>query len=203
MSTNGSGIVSEAFTANGIDGGPYTVTAADSSLSTTFSLSNVIANYLWIGNPSGTTSAFLTTGVPYLSSAETTGGTGAAIDSSGNVWSLNVGGTAVSEFTSGGTNTISGGGLNVGTSLAIDGSNQVWITNSDGTIAAFNSGGSPVSSAPYAVGTSSPTSIAIDISGNLWIANSASNSVTKVLGAATPTVPLATGVVNVAPATEP
>jgi hypothetical protein len=208
VSTDGTGTANAGtVTANGTFGGPYSVTAVANSLSTSFSLTNVIANILWIGNSNSQTSAFFDIGTPYLSSAESTGGTGVAIDSSGNVWSLNAGGNTVSEFTSTGSPTstnISGGGLDAGSSLAIDGSNQVWIPNSSGgTLAVFNSSGTPVSTTAYTVGTSAPTSIAIDISGNVWIANNGSNAVTKILGAASPTVPLATGVVNATPATEP
>ncbi|MGA2048002.1 MAG: hypothetical protein ABSG96_09920 [Terracidiphilus sp.] len=208
VSTDGSGTANAGtVTANGTFGGPYSVTAAANSFSTSFSLTNVIANILWIGNTNNQTSAFLDIGTTYLSSAESTGGTGVAIDSSGNVWTLNAGGNTVSEFTSIGSSTsttISGGGLDAGSSLAVDGLNQVWITNTGGTISAFNSARTPITpSTGYTVGTTSPTSIAIDISGNVWIASGGSNSVTKVLGAAAPTVQLATGVANGTSATEP
>jgi hypothetical protein len=206
VNTDGTGVASAGtFTANATNG-PYTVTAAANSLSTTFSLINAIANNLWIGNSNNTTSAFADSGLPYLLSAESAGGTGIAIDQAGNVWSLNSGSNSVAEFSNTGTVTsggFSGGGLATPTSLAIDGSNQVWITNSGGILSVFNSTGTPVSSSGYTVGSSSPTSIAIDISGNLWIANSGSNSVTKVLGGAAPTVPLAAGVANGTPAIEP
>ena len=113
----------------------------------------------------------------------------------------------MAEFTNTGTVTnagYTGGGLSTPTSLAIDGSGQVWITNANNSISVFGSDGSPVSTTAYTGGAlSSPTSVAIDISGNLWIANSGSNSVTEVLGVAAPTVPLASGVANNAPATEP
>jgi streptogramin lyase len=113
---------------------------------------------------------------------------------------------SVAEFNSLGTttNTYSNGGLSTPTSLTIDGANQVWITNSNNSISVFASSGSPISTAAYAGDElDAPSSVAIDISGNVWIANSGGNSVTKVLGAAVPTVPLAMGVVNGTPATEP
>ena len=170
----------------------------------------VIANMLWIGNPnpdpSNTTSVFSPTGTAYLSSAISNGGTGVAIDQSGNVWSLNSGSSTVAEFDSAGGVTSTGhisGVSAAGTGLAIDGSNQVWVTNADGSISVFNSGGIAISpSTGYTDGLSSPTSIAVDISGNVWIANHGGNSVTKVLGAAAPTVPLATEVANIAPASK-
>jgi large repetitive protein len=167
----------------------------------------VIANNLWIGDSNNHTSAFSATGTPFLSTPLNAGGTGVAIDSSGNVWSLNAGSNSVAEFT--GTGTVlragyTGGGLSAPTSLAIDGSGQVWIGNANNSISVFNSSGTPVSSTAYrGGGLGSPTSIAIDISGNLWIANSGSNSVTKVLGVATPTTTLYTGVASGTPATKP
>jgi hypothetical protein len=76
--------------------------------------------------------------------------------------------------------------------------------NSTNSISVFNSSGTAISTTAYTgAGLSSPTSVAIDISGNLWIANSSGNSVTKVLGVAAPTLPLATGVANNTPAIEP
>jgi len=102
------------------------------------------------------------------------------------------------------TNTYNNGGLSSPTSLAIDGASQVWITNANNSISVFGSSGSPVSSTAHAGDQlNAPSNIAIDISGNVWIANHGSNSITKVLGAAAPTIPLATGVANSAPGTEP
>jgi hypothetical protein len=205
--TNGSGVASEVFTANSTySDTPYTVTASGNSLSASFTLTNVIANILWIGNPAGggTTSAILATGVPVGSSASGHGGVGVAVDSAGDVWSLDEAGNTMTEFTAGGTKLgISGGGLSAATSVAIDGSNQVWTTNTGGTISVFNPSGAVTPTTGYTVGTSSPTSIAIDISGNVWIANNGNGSVTKVLGAATPTLPLATGVAAGTPAAKP
>jgi hypothetical protein len=82
--------------------------------------------------------------------------------------------------------------------------NQAWVTNApDGSAPVFNSIRAPVTPTAYAVGSSSATSIAIDISGSVWIANNGNNSVTRVLGAAAPTIRLATGVATSLPATEP
>jgi hypothetical protein len=168
----------------------------------------VIANDLWIGDSNNTTAAFSATGVPYPLSPELGSGSGGvAIDGSGNVWSLNTGSSSVTEFTSKGTVTngpYTDGGLSTPSALAIDGLDQVWIVNSTNSISVFNSSGTAISTTDYTGGgLSSPTSVAIDISGNLWIVNSNGNSVTKVLGVAAPTIPLATGVANNTPATEP
>jgi hypothetical protein len=167
----------------------------------------VIANNLWIADSNNKTAAFSATGVPFLTTPEPEGGASVAIGSSGHVWSLNAGSSSVAEFTNTGTvvnASYTGGELSAPTALAIDGAGQVWIANSGGSISVFNSSGTPVSSTAYTGGElSSPSSVAIDISGNLWIANSGSNSVTEVLGAAAPTIPIATGVAKNAPATEP
>jgi sugar lactone lactonase YvrE len=169
----------------------------------------VIANNLWIADSDSFTSAFSATGALFLSEALPRGGTGVAIDSTGNVWTLNAGSSSLSEFSrtgalANGGVAYTGGGLSSPTALAIDGSNQIWIANSSNSISVFNTTGSPVSSAAYTGGSlSTPTGVAIDISGNLWIANEGNNSVTEVLGAAAPTVPIATGVASGTPAAEP
>jgi hypothetical protein len=211
--TVASGAASATCTVPGGTEGVFSITAIYNggvdflgSSDTTQTLTIVIANTLWIGDSNNTTAAFAASGIPSLSTPESSGGTGVAIDSKGNVWSLNPGLDSVAEFNSLGTttNTYSNGGLSTPTSLTIDGANQVWITNSNNSISVFASSGSPISTAAYAGDElDAPSSVAIDISGNVWIANSGGNSVTKVLGAAVPTVPLAMGVVNGTPATEP
>lgn len=181
-------------------------TTASSSGQSTY----VNANNLWIGDTGNRTSAFSATGSAYLSTARFGGGGGEAIDSQGDVWSLNTGPSTVTEFTNTGTTInpgYNGGGLSTPTSIAIDGSGNVWITNESNSITEFDSSGTPISDTGYVGGAggslNTPSSIAIDISGNLWIANSNSNTVTEVLGAAAPTVPLATGVANNTTATKP
>jgi hypothetical protein len=175
----------------------------------------VIANYIWIGNGNGTTSAFDPVGSPYLSSAESEGGAGVAIDNSGNVWSPTSSSNNLAEFSDTGS-VISagytGGGLSSPTAVAIDGSNRIWVTNANNSISVFDSSGNPISASAYTGTTSgaaspplnNPTAIAIDGSGNLWIANAGNNTVTEILGAATPTItPLAAGVAGNDPATKP
>jgi len=217
ISTNGTvvnGIATASFSLPGDTApGTYTIQAAYNatggfagSNDTSHTLTIVIANTLWIGNSNSTTAAFAVSGLPYLSTPESSGGTGVAVDSSGNVWSLNPTLNSVAAFNSlsATTNTYNNGGLSSPTSLAIDGASQVWITNANNSISVFGSSGSPVSSTAHAGDQlNAPSNIAIDISGNVWIANHGSNSITKVLGAAAPTIPLATGVANSAPGTEP
>jgi hypothetical protein len=163
----------------------------------------VIANNIWIGNPKFfKTSALQYNGTALLSTPESTGGTGVAIDSLGNVWSLNASEFNLAEFSSTGavvSSGYSGGGLFGPTSLAIDGAGQVWVTNSSTSISAFANNGlalSPGTTGYTGGNLSNPTGISIDISGNVWIANQGNNSVTEVLGAAVPVVPLAIGVAN-------
>ncbi|MGA2049184.1 MAG: putative Ig domain-containing protein [Terracidiphilus sp.] len=190
---------------------PITITATNgigSNATQSFTLTILPDNQLWVGDSNNTTAAFSATGTPYPLSPELRSGSGGvAIDSLGNVWSLNSGTSSVSEFTSKGTVTngpYTDGGLSTPSALAIDGLDQIWIVNSTNSISVFNSSGTAISTTAYTnAGLSSPTSVAVDISGNLWIANSNGNSVTKVLGVAAPTIPLATGVANNSPATEP
>ena len=87
-------------------------TAASSSGQSTY----VVANNLWIGNSNGTTTAYSATGAPFLATPESSGGTGVAIDSSGNVWSLNAGSNSLAKFTNSGSVTnagYTGGGLSI------------------------------------------------------------------------------------------
>ncbi|MGA2046885.1 MAG: S8 family serine peptidase [Terracidiphilus sp.] len=208
------GIATASFSLpGGTAPGTYTIHAVynatggfATSSDTSHTLTVVLANTLWIGDSNNTTAAFLPSGAPYLSTPESAGGAGVAVDSSGNVWSLNAALNSVAEFNNLGTttNTYNHGGLSSPTSLAIDGADEVWIANSNNSISVFNSSGSPVSTTAYAGDQlNEPSSVAIDISGNVWIANHGSNSVTKVLGAAAPTIPLATGVDNSTPAIKP
>ena len=175
----------------------------------------VIANYIWVGNQGGTTSAFDPLGTPYLSTPEPDGGFGIAIDSAGNVWSVNATSNSIAEFSETGTLInagYTGGGLSTPAAVAIDGSGRVWITNLNNSVSVFNSSGQAVSSSAYTGTTpgsatpplNTPTSISIDGSGNLWIANSGNSTVTEILGAATPTIaPIASGVANNNPASMP
>jgi hypothetical protein len=179
---------------------PGTDYTASSDSSQTLTI--VVDNTLWIGNSNNTSVSFSAAGIQ--GATEKSGGTGMAIDSSGNVWSLNSNSVAEFDNLAKIANTYTDGGLSSPTSLAIDGAEQVWITNASNSISVFASSGSPISTAAYSGGQlNAPSGVAIDISGNVWIANSGGSSVTKVLGAAVPTVPLATGVVNGTPATEP
>jgi streptogramin lyase len=76
-------------------------------------------------------------------------------------------------------------------SVAIDGSGVAWVTNStmSGSIIGFsdNSTYGPIGS------LNTPSGIAIDRSGSIWIADTGDDSITKIIGAASPvSIPLAT-----------
>jgi hypothetical protein len=205
---DGYGLWTATFTTSALMVGTHTITASYSdvnysltSATQTVVVSSAIANNVWIGNSNATTSSFQPMGTPFLTTAETAGGTGVAIDGSGNVWALNPINNSLAEFnnTGGVVNAgYTGGGLSTPLNLAIDGAGMIWVTNTNNTLSVFANSGAPVVSTPYAVqGQSAAGSIAIDISGNVWLANSGNSSVTEVLGAATPVVtPLATGVTN-------
>ena len=96
------------------------------------------------------------------------------------------------------------GGINAPAALAIDGASIVWIANGNGTISGVTTTGAAVSSTAYTTGLSTPTSINVDGSGDLWITNSGDNSVTEVIGVATPVItPTTTAVKTNTLATKP
>jgi ligand-binding sensor domain-containing protein len=173
----------------------------------------VIAGSVWLGDGTGSLSAFDLMGNTLSGSSGFTGagvGTiasplGMAFDSSGSMWVANSNG--VSKFTWQGTaissTPFSGGGVNSPEAIAIDGSGQVWIANANGTVSVLSNTGAAVSPSSGTCGStttggycgpgSTPAGIAIDTSGSVWVPSSTANTVTRILGAAAPVVPLATG----------
>ncbi|WP_176441701.1 beta strand repeat-containing protein [Granulicella rosea] len=135
------------------------------------------------------------------------GGTGAAVDASGSVLSINAGGGSLTKFSDLGSvlGTLSGGGLSGATALAIDGLSNVWVANGNGSVSEFNSGGTAVSSIPIgaAANLSQPASVSVDASGSLWIANAGNNTVTEIIGVAAPAAPIIQQVVNASPGVRP
>jgi sugar lactone lactonase YvrE len=145
-----------------------------------------------------------------LQSATSGGGIGAAVDSSGYVWSINPNSNSLSRFTDVGVlaGTYTGvGGLSHPTALAIDGASTLWVTNSQtGTVSAITSAGTPAVGTPIgaAAGLSSPTSVSVDTAGSLWIANAANNTVTEIIGVAAPVAtPIAAAVTSNTLGTKP
>lgn len=119
-----------------------------------------------------------------------------AIDRTGQGWVALQGIGYVVAFTpSGQANGYGGsnvGGLSQPTWVAIDGSNNLWISNSGNSYALseFNNSGAPITgSYGYQRGAlNNPSFLAIDASGDVWVPNQNSDSVTEIIGAATPTV---------------
>lgn len=168
---------------------------------------SVIAGSVWFGNGSGSLSAFDLTGTAITGAGAFTGGgvgtiatpLGLAFDATGNMWVASTNG--VSEFTRQGVAVTSTpytvGGVSNPLAIAVDGAGQIWVANSAGTVSVLSNTGAAVSpSTGYSGPGSKPAGIAIDISGNVWIPSSTANTVTRILGAAAPVAPLATGAAN-------
>jgi hypothetical protein len=164
----------------------------------------VIAGSVWFGNSTGSLSVFDLTGVALTGTGGFTGGgvgsfagpLGLAFDSSGKMWVASSSG--VSEFTRQGGAVSStpntSGGINDPQAVAVDGVGQVWVANANGTVSVLSNAGAAVSPASgYSGPGSTPAGIAIDISGSVWVPSSTANTVTRILGAAAPVAPLATG----------
>ena len=164
----------------------------------------VAAGSAWVGNGTGTLSTFDLTGAAITGSGGFTGaGVGAvagplglAFDASGSVWVANSNG--VSAFNRQGvalsSTAFAGGGISNPLAVAVDGASRIWVANSNGTVSELSDTGAAVSpSTGYSGPGSTPAGIAIDISGSVWIPSRTANTVTRILGAAAPVVPLATG----------
>ncbi len=125
---------------------------------------------------------------------------GVAIDQRGNVWVANFLGDSISQLASDGTVISSGYSDNKASiwhpqGIAIDGSGHVWVANYLGSSitelagSAANSPGQILSpTAGYAgnAGLSQAFAVAIDASGNLWITNFSTNTLTEIVGLASP-----------------
>lgn len=153
--------------------------------------------------------------------------TGIAADNYGNAWVTDNGSNEVEALTysSGGLRfevfTTGAGGLNAPYGIAFDGANNVWVANNGGNsvtelvspltgILPNTQAGNVAITAlsppttgykPYASSStyqiSGPTAIAVDISGDVWIANTTGNSVTEIIGSATPVVaPISLGALD-------
>jgi hypothetical protein len=151
---------------------------------------SVASSSVFVANRVGTVSSFFPDGT--LQSPATTGGSlAAAVDASGNVWSINLDRASLSQFSPTGQwlANASGAGISSASALAIDGAGTLWIANGSGTLSALTSSGTAASPTPIATpNLNAPASLSVDASGSLWIANSGSNTVTEVLGIAAPVV---------------
>jgi hypothetical protein len=168
---------------------------------------NPVTNTIWVVNGNGSVSGLTEAGTGIMPSSVSGGGTAIAIDSSGDIWSLGQSSNSLVEFSKSGlvlSSGYTGGGINSPTALAIDGAGVLWIANGNSTISAFSASGIPVSATAYSTPIAGPTSINVDGSGSLWITNAGDNSVTEVIGVASPvTTPTATAVKSGSVGTKP
>ncbi len=125
--------------------------------------------------------------------------TNVAIDSFGNGWAAAGAQTNLFMYSPIGNqnsygviNNAAQGGLSSPTWVAIDGGNNVWLTNNGNSYALSefaHSGTAITTSTGYQSGNlNTPSWIAIDASGDVWVPNQGANSVTELIGVATPTV---------------
>jgi predicted outer membrane repeat protein len=176
---------------------------------------NIVTNYIWVINGSGTVDK--TTGTSSLGTSTNTANTtnatlgGMAFDAAGTAWSVSNSSNTL-EATPYGvttTSTYTGGGLNMPVSVAVDGNGFIWIANSaNNSISAFNNSGVAQSGTSgyngvgvFSSGTtadfSAPSAIVLDNTGGVWVTNKTGNSLTHVFTGAAPVVtPLSTAVTN-------
>ncbi len=202
--------------------GAFTGTFTGGGLNLPFQTVSDASGNLWSPDPNnGRVALFHNNGAPDPSSPFTAAGLApafgtqmAAIDSLGNLWIANQD-ASISALTGAGA-PVSGTPYNTGTSaqpsaIAIDGQNNLWeiVSTTDPityaqsySLLGFNSSGVPLLGASGHPLPSTTNTIAIDGSGNIWI--STSNSVTELLGAATPVVtPISAAVASNTIATRP
>jgi streptogramin lyase len=161
----------------------------------------VTTQNIWAVNSGGSVSELNAAGVPLTSSGISCGGTGAAVDNAGSIWSLSPSTSSVCKLSNVGAVLLSGatgGGISAPSALAIDGAGQVWIANGNNSVSVLSNAGAAITpSSGYTDNTiSGPNAIAIDNSGNVWLSNATSSSVDEILGAAVPVAPLANAVQN-------
>jgi len=207
--TSGTGTFTATFDKIGT---AQTVTAAAASGGYTgTSTSAIVYDPIWLVNGNGTVvkisaaGSSLTGGAVGTSGSTSTTG-GVAFDSSGNVWSVSSANNTLDFVSKAGASSASysGGGLSTPVAVAVDGSGYIWIANSgNGSVSVFNNSGTAQSSSSgYGASGSTalgagPSAIAIDNSGGVWVTSSTGNTVTHIIGAATPvTTPTATAVAN-------
>ena len=121
---------------------------------------------------------------------------GIAIDPTGNAWVTNFQGNTVTKLSSAGAAlgvSNGGGSLFQPLGIAIDAASNVWVTNVSSfsnSVTEINSAGLGLSGSTGFVGggLNGPQAVALDAGGNVWVANTNGNSVTELVGTATPVV---------------
>jgi streptogramin lyase len=127
-----------------------------------------------------------------------------ALDASDNVWFLSGRNSTLGKTDPNGAMIspsigYTGGGMSSPAGLAIDGAGRVWVANrGNSSISEFDTNGTALSPATgfgtdgyiaqgdVEVGIHGPRGIVVDNAGNVWVSNFTYNSVTELLGAATP-----------------
>ncbi len=158
---------------------------------------------VFVGNSAGSVTSFYNGGT-LQTQAVPGGGIGAAVDPAGNVWSISADGTSLTDYTNDGTviGTFSDINLSAATAIAIDAASHLWVTHGANSISVYAQDGRLLGMTTSNA-LNLPTASSIDVSGNVWIANSGGATITELLGGATPTVPLATGINSSEPAGKP
>jgi sugar lactone lactonase YvrE len=184
-------------------GQPLTGANGVQSLQFSFPLAVAIDSnhYGWVvNNGNDTVSKVSADGSQIVSFATGNGPDGIAIDQRGYVWVANQTSNSISEIANDGTIVSSGYSDNKASILApqgiaIDGSGHVWIANRVGhTItelagsAASSPGAilSPTGGYASDAGFTEAYAITIDASGNLWVTDFNNNTLTEIVGLATP-----------------
>jgi len=119
-----------------------------------------------------------------------------AIDSNSKGWAPLKSLSSLGGVTSAGSGSLYAGstvgGLASPTWIAVDGGNHLWVTNAGNSYALTeltNAAAAISGTAGYQGGNlNTPSWIAIDASGDVWVPNRDANSVTELIGVATPTV---------------
>ena len=119
-----------------------------------------------------------------------------AIDSNSKGWAPLKSQNNIAGVTSAGSGSLYAGstvgGLASPTWIAIDGSSNLWITNAGNSFALTeltNAAAAMSGTAGYQGSVlNNPSFLAIDASGDVWVSNYGNNSVTELIGAATPVV---------------
>lgn len=153
----------------------------------------------WVANQGSTTVTHVSAdGQTFTNSNCCNAASGLAISAQGEVWVSNYYGDSVSRLSPAGDvlqSNLSGGGIDHPQSIAIDGAGNAWVANYRGNSlselagsASSNPGQalSPATAWIPDAALSEPAGLAIDSSGNLWIANFGSDTLTEVIGRATP-----------------
>ncbi|WP_176441919.1 protease pro-enzyme activation domain-containing protein [Granulicella rosea] len=196
--------------------GAFTITGTSGVL--TGSESGIaVLGAVYILNADASVSRYNTNGVlSYQTAANGTATAGVvAVDGNGTAWAVT--NSTLEAYTTVGdaisVNTL-GSGVNAPVSVAVDGGSNVWVANGNNSVSELTSTGTAISPSTGYTGVttattggatnySAPAGIAIDLSGNVWVSNSTANTVTEILGAATPAAPLSTAVTNVTTGARP